>query len=308
MNDNVKIVLVEPVRPANVGSVARAMNNMGFTELRLVNPCDYLSGEAFATAAHSQDILQSARVYPTLGAALADCRYVIGTSARARKQRARAIALPDLAERFARFSMERRMPANVKMLEDGESTTSIAQLPPALPADHRVQENGKALKDGESQSNIAQLPPALLAGVVFGRESSGLTNAETDLCNELVYIPAYGTSGSLNLSQAVLLVLYELVRANGVAAHEATAHEAAVHESASGAGVRAAANGVERLKERIIALLIRVGHIKGDLEATVRSRLSDYFGRSGPTERDVRMMHGMLNWIEKALRSDRQSR
>ena len=40
------VVLVEPRTPGNIGMVARAMANFGATELRLVNPCDYLAEEA----------------------------------------------------------------------------------------------------------------------------------------------------------------------------------------------------------------------------------------------------------------------
>ena len=39
-------ILVEPAVPGNVGASARAINTMGFKELRLVNPCDYLGDEA----------------------------------------------------------------------------------------------------------------------------------------------------------------------------------------------------------------------------------------------------------------------
>lgn len=55
--------------------------------------------------------------------------------------------------------------------------------------------------------------PATLKGKVallFGREESGLTNRETDLCNLLVYIPANRKFPSLNLSHAVAIVCYRL--------------------------------------------------------------------------------------------------
>ena len=38
--ENIYIILVEPETPGNIGSVARAMKNMGLSNLRLVNPCD----------------------------------------------------------------------------------------------------------------------------------------------------------------------------------------------------------------------------------------------------------------------------
>ena len=44
--DNISFILIEPKEPGNVGAVARAMKNMGFHNLELVNPCEYVTGEA----------------------------------------------------------------------------------------------------------------------------------------------------------------------------------------------------------------------------------------------------------------------
>ena len=74
------VVLVEPTLPENVGAVARAMNNMGVKTLRLVNPCDHLSLPALNLAAHSQSILQTASCYERLEDAIADVRFVVGTT------------------------------------------------------------------------------------------------------------------------------------------------------------------------------------------------------------------------------------
>ncbi len=83
--DDIRIVLVRPTHPGNIGAVARAMKNMGLTDLRLVAPAvapDH--PEARACAAAAADRLDSACVHATLDEALADCRLVIGTSARSR--------------------------------------------------------------------------------------------------------------------------------------------------------------------------------------------------------------------------------
>ena len=50
--------------------------------------------------------------------------------------------------------------------------------------------------------------------IVFGPEDRGLTNAETDLCHHLLTIPTSESLTSLNLSQAVLVVLYECFKAS----------------------------------------------------------------------------------------------
>lgn len=46
--------------------------------------------------------------------------------------------------------------------------------------------------------------------LVFGRENSGLSNRETEKCNYLMTIPTGRVSSSINLSQSVLLMAYEL--------------------------------------------------------------------------------------------------
>ena len=83
--DNVKIILVEPAGPLNVGSVARVMKNMGLHQLVLVNPqCDPLGIEAQQMAVHGRDILEAAQQVPTLPDALKGCQRAIATTARTR--------------------------------------------------------------------------------------------------------------------------------------------------------------------------------------------------------------------------------
>ncbi|MDM9384819.1 RNA methyltransferase [Chlorogloeopsis sp. ULAP01] len=77
----VKIILVEPAGPLNVGSVARVMKNFGFNQLVLVNPqCDFLGIEAKKMAVHAWDILESAVSVATLPEALQGCRRAIATT------------------------------------------------------------------------------------------------------------------------------------------------------------------------------------------------------------------------------------
>ncbi len=81
----VRIVLVEPQGPLNVGAIARIMKNMGLQRMVLVNPqCDPLSLEAQQMAVHAFDILQSAQIVETLPAALHGCIRAIATTARLR--------------------------------------------------------------------------------------------------------------------------------------------------------------------------------------------------------------------------------
>ena len=77
--------MVETSRPGNVGAAARAMKNMGLTELVLVSPYDFPSKKAIYRSASAEDVVRSARVVHTVEEAIADCQLVIGTSARNRR-------------------------------------------------------------------------------------------------------------------------------------------------------------------------------------------------------------------------------
>ena len=81
---SIRIVLVGTTHPGNIGAVARAMKNMGLTELYLVNPKYFPHEEATARASGASDVLDRAVVVDSLEKALADCVYVAGASARSR--------------------------------------------------------------------------------------------------------------------------------------------------------------------------------------------------------------------------------
>ncbi len=81
---SIRIVLVETTHPGNIGACARAMKNMGVSDLVLVNPRHFPHEEATARASGADDVLVAARVVPTLADAISDCVYVAGASARSR--------------------------------------------------------------------------------------------------------------------------------------------------------------------------------------------------------------------------------
>jgi TrmH family RNA methyltransferase len=82
----IAVVLVEPTQPGNVGSAARAMDNMGITDFRLVNPCHYFNGEARAFSMNARYLLHQAKTYEKLENALEDRQLIIGTTAREREK------------------------------------------------------------------------------------------------------------------------------------------------------------------------------------------------------------------------------
>jgi TrmH family RNA methyltransferase len=81
---SIRIVLVGTTHPGNIGAVARAMKNMGVTDLALVEPRYFPDKEATARASGADDLLQRATVTDNLADAIADCVYVVGASARSR--------------------------------------------------------------------------------------------------------------------------------------------------------------------------------------------------------------------------------
>ncbi len=83
--NNLCIVMVETSHPGNIGSAARAMKVMGIKDLRLVSPRKPFSPETFALASGANDIIEQAKIVPTLQDALADCQIVIGASARSER-------------------------------------------------------------------------------------------------------------------------------------------------------------------------------------------------------------------------------
>jgi tRNA (cytidine32/uridine32-2'-O)-methyltransferase len=83
--DNIRIILVNTTHPGNIGAVARAMKNMGLSQLYLVKPKKYPDEEAVFRSGHAADLLDKAIVTETLDEALGDSGLIIGTSARERK-------------------------------------------------------------------------------------------------------------------------------------------------------------------------------------------------------------------------------
>jgi TrmH family RNA methyltransferase len=82
--DRLNVVLVGTRNPLNIGAAARAMNNFGFSRLRVVNPYEVAFREA-RSAVGASSVLHRAEEYASLAEAVADCTLVVGTTA-ARKR------------------------------------------------------------------------------------------------------------------------------------------------------------------------------------------------------------------------------
>lgn len=81
---HVRVVLVEPSHPGNIGAVARAMRTMGLQRLVLVQPRSFPDPQAVSRAAGAADILDSARVCASFDEALEGTTFACALSARTR--------------------------------------------------------------------------------------------------------------------------------------------------------------------------------------------------------------------------------
>ena len=89
---NVYFVLVEPGEPGNIGASARAIKNMGFTNLCLVKPPAEMSEEGRWFARNAHDVLDSAEFHASVEEAIADKAVMVGTTRRVGKEARRYIA------------------------------------------------------------------------------------------------------------------------------------------------------------------------------------------------------------------------
>lgn len=78
--DNLRVVLVAPRNPLNIGAAARAMSNFGVFRLRVVNPYEVAFREA-RSAVGASKLLAKAEQYDNVAEAVADCQLVVGTTA-----------------------------------------------------------------------------------------------------------------------------------------------------------------------------------------------------------------------------------
>jgi tRNA/rRNA methyltransferase len=98
---NIRIVLVRPRGSGNIGSIARAMKNMGQTELAIVGTARTRSFWARAMAVHGRDILSHAKCYETIRESIADCALVVGTTCRSGLYRTHSQPPRELAPEIA---------------------------------------------------------------------------------------------------------------------------------------------------------------------------------------------------------------
>jgi TrmH family RNA methyltransferase len=111
-----RVVLVAPRNPLNIGAVARAMSNFGFPSLRLVNPYAPSFREA-RSAVGATDILANAKRYKSVAEAVEDCTLVVGTTAVRNRDLQHPVRRPEYGTRLIR---QRLTCSNVALLFGSE--------------------------------------------------------------------------------------------------------------------------------------------------------------------------------------------
>jgi TrmH family RNA methyltransferase len=89
--DSVVVVLFEPQNPINIAATVRAMKNMGLSRLRLVRPVEYDVVKLEGIAHGTMDVIERIEQFESFDAAVADCVYVAGFTARRRSAKLRLI-------------------------------------------------------------------------------------------------------------------------------------------------------------------------------------------------------------------------
>lgn len=236
----IKVVLVNTTHPGNIGATARAMKNMGLSQLVLVEPRDFPSLEAYSRSAGANDILDSARVVSSLDNAVKNCIQVVGTSARSRTIDWPVYSPPDAAENVIRYA---------------------------------------------SEGDVA---------IVFGRESSGLTNRELEKCHALMHIPANEDYSSLNVAAAVQIICYECRQRVLKTAETVVQQRGKKHRD----DVPADVQQLEGLYQHLYAALNEKAFFGKNEPEKVMRRLKGLFNRADLTKREVAILHGICSTIE----------
>ena len=89
--DQISVVLVEPQDPVNIAGTVRAMKNMGLSKLRLVRPVEYEPHRIEGIAHNTRDLIDAIQHFESFDAAVADCTFTLGFTARRRAAKWRVI-------------------------------------------------------------------------------------------------------------------------------------------------------------------------------------------------------------------------
>ncbi len=128
--------------------------------------------------------------------------------------------------------------------------------------------------------------------LVFGRESSGLSNEELDRCHYMVRIPANPDYSSLNLAAAVQVLAYEL-RMAALLPHAGVPPDS----------LPAPAEELERFYGHLQEVLLETGFLDPANPRHLMRRLRRLFNRARPDQNEINILRGMLSSVQDQRRS-----
>jgi len=150
-----------------------------------------------------------------------------------------------------------------------------------------ARECGEVIQAESEQHEVA---------LVFGRERSGLSNDELELCQTLVNIPTAEAYSSLNLGQAVQVLSYEILMANQQAkpAESAVENQQSVDEK----DTLATNDQLEGMYDHYLNALSDLNFFGERNPEHIMRKLRCLYGRARPTQREVQIMRGILSYAQ----------
>ncbi|GMV68464.1 MAG: hypothetical protein AMXMBFR76_09030 [Pseudomonadota bacterium] len=173
-----------------------------------------------------------------------------------------------------------------------------ADLPGALAGCHWIAGlsarpralSGPDLDARRAAETLARQGEALQGALVFGRERTGLTNEELDLCHVRVNIPANPAYGSLNLAAAVQVMAYEWRMAGAAPSPDAATLEAPSDLASAGA--------VESFHEHLEEVLAEIGFLDRGNPRQLMRRMRRLLHRARPEVEELNILRGILSAIQ----------
>lgn len=143
--------------------------------------------------------------------------------------------------------------------------------------------------------------------LVFGSEDKGLTNAEVELCTELVTIPTIAEHSSLNLAQAVLILLYECVKADKIlpfAPHMERTNRNWTRPAGKADSRRATLAEEQRLLSVLQETLVSIDHLPDDNPGWFMQPMRRFLRKSRLRRHEFDMLMGICRQIRNKMDSE----
>ncbi|MGB3293669.1 MAG: RNA methyltransferase [Phormidesmis sp.] len=283
----VRIVLVSPAGPLNVGSVARVMKNFGLSQLVLVDPqCDPLGESAMQMAVHAKDVLAGAQRVKTIPEALVGCYRAIATTARPRGFNA-PLELPENA-----------LPALLAETLFAEAGTE-ATPPTALifgPEDR-----------GLSNEELTYAQQFVKVPTDDGYSALNLAQAVAICCYELYRASQQPRPASLEATKMPdqSILSQDQPKALRTAPLSAKQTESGKQADSFAAKDGAKLDQLEGYYQHLEQVLLSVGYLYPHTAASRMRKFRQLLHRATPTADEVALLRGILRQVEWSL-SDSQ--